>query len=58
MKNDFIQAITATPAPADCITVYFKDGTQADYTTAIIDLLKTDPEVDTITSATTGEILF
>jgi hypothetical protein len=58
MKNDFIQAITATPAPENLITVYFKDGTQADYTTAILELLKTDPEVDTITSATTGEILF
>lgn len=57
MKSDFIKALQETPRPADIITVYFTDGTTADYTRAILDLLQTDPTVDCITDATTGEIL-
>ena len=56
--DDFIKALTEKPAPGDIITAYFKDGTEGNYTKNIIDLLKTDPAVETITDATTGEILF
>ena len=40
------------------ITVLFTDGRKANYTSAIINLLVTDPVVDTITETATGNILF
>ena len=54
--KDFINIFTT--APGGRITVYFKDGSEAEYTTNILDLLKTDPDVVTITDAETGEIIF
>ena len=40
------------------ITAHFANGTSATYSGYMIDLLKTDPEIEFITSAETGEILF
>jgi len=40
------------------ITAYFANGTSATYSSYMIDLLKTDPAIEFITSAETGEILF
>ena len=40
------------------ITAYFANGTSATYSGYMIDLLKTDPAIEFITSAETGEILF
>lgn len=40
------------------ITAYFENGTNATYSGYMIDLLKTDPAIEFITSAETGEILF
>lgn len=44
--------------PGSLITVYFRNGSSAEYTTNIWGLLVTDPTVECITSAETGEILF
>lgn len=54
--KDFMNIFTT--APGNEITVYFKDGSEADYTTNILELLKADPEVNAITDAETGEIIF
>lgn len=55
--NDFIQAVTSkTTAPT--ITAHFIDGASADYTMAIIELLKTDKTVDYITDGETGEVIY
>ena len=56
--NDFIAAMTNTE-PQPGILVYFKGCTDpTEYTAAIMDLLKTDPDTQTICDAETGEILF
>lgn len=40
------------------VTAHFTDGTQADYTAAIIDILKSDNQIECITDATTGEVIY
>ncbi len=55
--NDFLKALYETPRASQIITAVFKDGTEANYTTAIIDLLKSDPGVAYIIDASTGELL-
>lgn len=40
------------------ITAYFKDGTSAEYTTDILNLLKTDKDVICITDGITGEVIY
>ena len=56
--NDFIAALTNKDQQLG-ILVYFKGCTApAEYTAAIMDLLKTDPDTQTICDAETGEILF
>lgn len=37
--------------------VIFKNGRTADYTSAVLELLKTDPEVEMIIDNETGEII-
>ena len=55
--QDFIQAICSN-TNAKTITAHFTDGTQATYTTAIFDLLKSDIFVESITDSDTGEVLY
>ena len=55
--QDFINAIYNN-TNAKTITAHFTDGTQATYTTAIIDLLKSDNAIECITDNTTGECLY
>lgn len=55
--QDFINAICSN-TNAKTITAHFTDGTQAEYTTAIIDLLKSDSAVECITDAETGEAIY
>ena len=40
------------------ITAYFKDGSAIDYTTEILNLLKTDKDVICITDGITGEVIY
>ena len=42
----------------DPVTVEFKDGRIVEYTTAILDLLKSDPDVDHVMLNETGELLY
>jgi hypothetical protein len=58
MMNDFVYAMAATEDPEIIIIVTFKNGTTANYTTQIYNLLVTDPAVEMIVSNETGEILF
>ena len=39
------------------IIAYFKNGSSAKYTISILDLLKSDPSIDVVIDAETGEIL-
>ena len=55
--NDFIKAIFGKPS-ARCIIAEFTDGTTAEYTENIINLLLADLAVNNITDAATGEILY
>lgn len=55
--QDFIQAI-CNNTNANTITAHFTDGTQADYTTAVFDLLKSDNTIECITDSDTGEVLY
>ena len=57
MTNLFINAINNNKK-IHPITAYFKDGTSAEYTTDILNLLKTDKDVTCITDGETGEIIF
>lgn len=40
------------------ITAYFKNGRAVTYTTAILELLKTDAGIDYIIDNETGEVLY
>lgn len=55
--QDFIKAICSN-TNAKTITAHFTDGTQADYTTAIFDLLKSECTVECIIDSDTGEVLY
>lgn len=57
-KTYFINNCFSKTTNAKTITAHFIDGTQADYTTAIFDLLKSDSAVECITDSDTGEILY
>lgn len=46
------------PTTAPLITAHFTNGQTADYTTEILALLKSDPEVWAITSVETGEVIY
>lgn len=50
MMNDFVYAMAATEDPENIIIVTFKNGTTANYTTQIYNLLVTDPAVEMIVS--------
>ena len=57
MKNDFVNAIfgKSTAAP---ITAYFSNGTSAEYTADIFNLLITDPDTEMIVDPATCEIIW
>lgn len=55
--SDFIKALTSPTEPPRIITATFTDGTAANYTTNIFDLLCSDPAVAYIIDASTGELL-
>lgn len=55
--NDFIKAVTSATS-ADTVTATFTDGSTAEYTTAIIELLKADKTVENIIDNSTGEVLY
>ena len=56
--NDFIKAMTEKPTAPE-ILVYFTGRTEPiQYTTEIMELLKSEPLTETIIDAETGEILF
>ena len=55
--NDFIGAITEKTS-GNRIRAYFRNGKQATYTESIFELLKTDPDIEFITSENTGEIIY
>lgn len=55
--NDFIKALDTTTTTSN-ILVTFRDSTQAEYTTNILELLKTDNDVTEIMDMETGELLF
>ena len=56
--TDFIKAIGRTQHTDKAITAHFVDGSTADYTIAIYDLLITDKAVEYITDSNTGEIIY
>lgn len=56
--NDFIKAIFGKPSARCIIIAEFTDGTTAEYTENIINLLLTDTAVNNIADAETGEILY
>jgi hypothetical protein len=55
MKNFFLDTLTAEQGAP--IVATFKDGTSAQYTSNILNLLKSDKSVINIIDATTGECL-
>jgi hypothetical protein len=57
MTNDFASAVFGKTT-ARAIVAGFSSGTEARYTMNIFGLLKTDPEVEYIYDAETGEILY
>lgn len=57
MTNFFLETVFAT-AKGGPVTAYFKNGTSADYTTDILDMLKDDNTVAFITDGETGEIIY
>jgi hypothetical protein len=56
MENDFLKALFGK-TDARRIVAVFKDGSEATYTENILKLLKTDPDVQHIYDAETGEII-
>ena len=52
-----LKAISPQEAP-HIITVIFRNGQKATYTTNIIEILKTDPAVKEIIDNETGELLY
>lgn len=57
-RNEWIATIGGKTDKSEEICVKFKNGREVIYTTAIFNLLKTDPEVEWIASEETGEILW
>lgn len=55
MKNFFIDTLRAKQGAP--IIATFKDGTSAQYTSNILNLLKADSDIINIIDATTGECL-
>ena len=55
--NDFTNALFNNTT-CGTVTAYFTDGTKADYTKNILDLLKTEPDIHTITDGETGELIY
>lgn len=57
--DDFIKAITETPAADQLIMVQFKHYPQPEpFTKAVLELLRSDPAVEFIADAETGEALY
>jgi hypothetical protein len=54
---DFIKAIEHAQHMEKAITAHFTDGSTAEYTMVIYDLLITDKDVKYITDSNTGEII-
>ncbi len=58
-KNVWLSACFGTPAGGGLINVKFKgDAEEQPFTMAVFDMLQTDPRVEYITSAESGEVLF
>ena len=58
MNNNFFIATAFNPNPAKTITAHFKDGTSAQYTMDIYNLLISDKDIECITDGETGEIIY
>lgn len=56
MRNFFIESLLQNPGVE--IIATFRDGSAAIYTTNIFNLLASDPEVENIINAETGEVVF
>ena len=56
-SNFFLDAIF-TPSSAAGITAHFKDGTSADYTRDIFELLKSDENTEAIIDTETGAVVW
>ena len=54
--NLFANVFDKTSAPV--IRAHFDNGTSATYTTDILEMLKTEPDVWAITSEETGEVIY
>lgn len=57
-RNQWTREVFQKATPAESINVTFRNGSNANYTTRIMELLKTDPATVLIISNETGEILF
>ena len=58
MTNNFFITTAFNPNPTKTITAHFKNGTSAQYTIDIYNLLITDNDVECITDGETGEIIY
>lgn len=58
MNNNFFIATAFNPNLAKTITAHFKNGTSAQYTMDIYNLLISDNDVECITDGETGEIIY
>ena len=58
-KNVWLGACFGASAASECINVKFRgDAEEQPFTMTVFDMLRTDPRVEYITSAETGEILY
>ena len=57
LLNDFANALNASAKP-ETITATFTNGNKATYTTAIIEMLKTDAAIIELVNDQTGEVIF
>lgn len=56
--TDMILRAMETPAPDTVIVARFDDGRSIEFTTGILDMLKTDPQVIDVMMKETGELIY
>lgn len=57
-RKDWTERIFDKNYPSEKIEVHFKDGRAAQYTAAVLDRMMSDPDIDYIIDAMTGELLY
>lgn len=58
MNNNFFITTAFNPNPAKTITAHFKNGTSAQYTMDIFNLLISDSDIERIIDDATGKIIY